>query len=166
MVYKRNLADLDWVAMEHGSKFKNERKVLTPIAESYIPKVGCSAFRLEPGQRAFPLHEHLANDEAILITKGSGILQYADEQIRVTEGDYLHLPAASGCAHHMINDSHAPLEYLCISSLVLPEIVLYPESEKLGAISYIAPSEPGERNRMVSFLKHEPVEYWHGESEK
>jgi uncharacterized cupin superfamily protein len=65
----------------------------------------------------------------------------------------------------MINTGHEPLEYFCISSTALPEIVLYPESKKLGAIAYTA-SKPGEaRSRMASFLKHEPVNYWEGEKE-
>jgi uncharacterized cupin superfamily protein len=165
VVYKRNIDEMDWAEMGHGERFHNERKMLTPMQEDFIPKVGCSLFRLQPGKRSFPLHEHLANDEAIIVTKGTGTLRYGEETYILEEGDYVHLPAASGHAHHMINTGHEPLEYFCISSTALPEIVLYPESKKLGAIAYTA-SKPGEaRSRMASFLKHEPVNYWEGEKE-
>ncbi len=165
-MYKRNVNDINWVEMQHGQLFQNERKMLTPLHEAYIPKVGCSIYRLKPGKRAFPLHEHLANDEAILITRGVGMLQYGEEEIALIEGDYIHLPAASGRAHHMINSGETDLEYLCISSMLSPEIVKYPESNKLGAMSYVAPAEGEARSRMVTFLRHEPVEYWDGEADE
>jgi uncharacterized cupin superfamily protein len=162
MVYKRNVNEMEWAEMGHGERFHNQRKMLTPLDQAYVPKVGVSLFRLHPGKCSFPFHEHMANDEAILVTRGTGTLRYGDERIALREGDYVHLPAASGNAHHVINTSDEDLEYYCFSSIVLPEVVRYPESNKIGTMAFKV-SAKGERERMVSFLRHEPVGYWEGE---
>ena len=165
MVYKRNVNEMEWAEMGHGERFHNQRKMLTPIDQAYVPKLGVSVFRVHPGKCSFPFHEHMANDEAILVTRGSGTLRYGDERIPLREGDYVHLPAASGNAHHVINTSDRDLEYYCFSSIVLPEIVLYPDSNKIGTMAAKASAE-GDREFSVAFLHHEPVDYWEGEEPK
>ena len=163
MVYRRNLNEMDWTEMSHGERFHHERKTLTPFDQPYVPKLGMSLYRLQPGKRSFPVHEHLANDEAIIVTKGNGTLRYGDEEIPLGEGDYVHLPAASGMAHHMINTSDQDLEYFCLSSIVMPEVVLYPDSNKLGAISFAASTDGKDLQRTAAFLRNDPVGYWDGE---
>jgi uncharacterized cupin superfamily protein len=161
MVYKRNLNDMTWTEMSHGERFHHRRKMLTPLDQPYVPKLGISLFRLAPGKRAFPFHEHFANDEAILVTKGSGTLRYGDERIPLGEGDYVHLPAASEKAHQVINTSDADLEYFCLSSVISPEVCRYPDSNKFGAYSFTTDGK--ERKRTGAILRNEPVDYWHGE---
>lgn len=158
MVYKRNLNDLPWNEMGHGEKFFHQRKTLTPLEEPQMPKLGVSLYRLQPGKRAFPFHEHFANDEAILVARGSGTLRYGEEEIPLTQGDYVHLPAGSGKAHQVVNTSGAELEYFCFSSVITPEVVRYPDSNKFAAYSLTA-----DRKRVGAILRNEPVDYWHGE---
>lgn len=163
MVYKRNLNEMDWTEMGNGAHIHHVRKTLTPFDEAYLPKFGVSLYRLAPGKRAFPRHEHLANDEGILVTRGSGTLRYGDEEIELGEGDYVHLPAASGRAHHMINTSDAELEYFCFSSMLVPEAVVYPDSNKLGAYSLTqAPDGKGWQSQRY-IVRNDPVGYFDGE---
>ncbi len=163
MVYKRNLGEMDWTEMGNGAHIHHARKTLTPFDEAYLPKFGVSLYRLAPGKRAFPRHEHLANDEGILVTRGSGTLRYGDEEIALGEGDYVHLPAASGRAHHMINTSDEQLEYFCFSSMVVPEAVVYPDSNKLGAYS-LTPAADGKGWQSQRYIvRNEPVGYFEGE---
>ena len=162
MIYKRKLNEMEWVEMGNGAHIHHARKTLTPFGEDYLPKFGVSLYRLAPGKRAFPAHEHLANDEGILVTRGSGTLRYGDEQIALAEGDYVHLPAASGRAHHMINTSDEELEYFCFSSLVVPEAVLYPDSNKLGAYT-LKPNADGGWQSSRYIVRNEPVGYFDGE---
>lgn len=165
MVYKRNLCAMDWTEMGHGEKFLHHRKTLTPYGESYMPKLGVTLYRLEPGKRAFPFHRHLANDEAILVTKGAGVLRYGAEEHPLQEGDYVHLPAAGDNAHQVINTSNGALEYLCFSSMQQPDVVVYPDSNKVGAFAF-KPGAQDPKNRFVAFLRNQPVDYWDGEGEK
>ena len=161
MIYKRNLNELQWSEMRHGERFLHQRKTLTPFSEPYMPKLGISLYRVQPGKRAFPFHEHLANDEAILVTKGTGTLRYGDEEIPLVEGDYVHLPAGSGTAHQVINTSGADLEYFCLSNIGTPEVVRYPDSNKLAAYSFT--KNGTELKRSGAILCNEPVDYWHDE---
>jgi uncharacterized cupin superfamily protein len=156
VVHKRNLDEIEWAEMSHGSRFRHLRKTMTPFDAPTMPKVGISLYRLEPGKRAFPFHEHLGNDEALLVTTGKGTLRYGDEEVPLREGDYVYLPAASGCAHQVINTSDDALEYYCLSSMLLPEVVRYPDSKKVGAIG----PGTGPVPRRASFLHDNPVDYW------
>lgn len=165
MVYKRNIDELEWTETSHGARFHFRRKSLTPLKEGFVPKLGLSLFRLEPGKRSFPAHEHLGNDEAILVTRGRGTLRYGDEEIPLAPGDYVHLPAASGKAHQMRNTGTDALEYYCLSSFVLPEVVVYPDSNKIAAIGPHVVNEAGESTRVAEWLRREPVRYWDGEQE-
>lgn len=164
MIYKKNLNEMEWTEMGHGERFFHQRKTLTPFDADEMPKFGLSLYRLEPGKRAFPFHEHTANDEGLLITQGSGTLRYGDEEIALAQGDYVHLPAASGNAHQLVNTSDTPLEYFCFSSMFLPEVVYYPDSNKLGAITPGDSEESMIKGRRAAFLHHNPVGYWDGES--
>ncbi len=163
MVYKRNLNEMDWSEMGNGAHIHHARKTLTPLDQAYLPKFGVSLYRLAPGKRAFPRHEHLANDEGILVTRGSGTLRYGDEEIALGEGDYVHLPAASGSAHHMINTSDAELEYFCFSSVVVPEAVLYPDSNKLGAYTLTRAADGKGWTGSRYIVSNDPVGYFDGE---
>jgi uncharacterized cupin superfamily protein len=163
MVYKRNLGEMKWTEMGHGERFFHRRKTLTPMGEPYIPKLGISLYKLETGKRAFPFHTHFANDEAILITKGAGTLRYGAEEMTLKEGDYIHLPASSGIAHQVINTSDADLEYFCLSSMILPEVVTYPDSNKIGAATYAVGEDGKAHSRKFSVKRYETVDYWDGE---
>ena len=163
MVYKRNLAEVDWMEMGHGERFFHQRKTLTPMKESFPPKLGISLYKLQPGKRAFPFHTHFANDEAILVTKGIGTLRYGEEEIALEEGDYVHLPAASGKAHQVINTGESDLEYYCLSSMILPEVVRYPDSNKIASAVYTLGPDGKPSEREFSVLRHETVSYWDGE---
>ena len=163
MVYKKNLGEMDWAETGHGERFFHQRKMLTPFQESFSPKLGITLYKLNPGKRAGPFHGHSANDEAILVTRGSGTLRYGNEEIAMTQGDYVHLPAASGRAHQMVNTSDSDLEYFCLSSMVRPDVVLYPDSNKIAAIFPAARPDGKASAQRFSMMRHETVDYWDGE---
>ena len=66
--------------------------------------IGCGAYRVKPGKRAFPKHAHVANDEALFIVSGTGVLTIADESAEVTEGDFIMLPRGEKFAHVLVNE--------------------------------------------------------------
>lgn len=164
MVYKRNLITIDWTTAEHGDRYAVRRKSLTPNGVDFTPKLGLSLYRLEPGKRAFPAHYHMANDEAILVLDGCGTLRIGDREVPLRQGDYVHLPAGATAAHQVINDSERPLDYLCMSSMIDPEILVYPDSEKIGVVAGAAPGGDALARLMNSYLRNAPVDYWDGEA--
>jgi uncharacterized cupin superfamily protein len=48
---------------------------------------------------------HLANEEAIYVLEGSGTLRIGGEQVRISKGTYVALPARAKSAHQIVNDS-------------------------------------------------------------
>jgi mannose-6-phosphate isomerase-like protein (cupin superfamily) len=97
-------------------------------------------------RRAWPYHYHLANEEAIYVLEGSGTLRIGGEEIRVSQGDYVALPARAQAAHQIVNDSGAVLRYLCFSTMVEPDVMVYPDSGKVGIFAGCARRTKREEN--------------------
>ena len=154
--------DLRWNEQSHGEKFGYRRKALGSAAHS--EKLGCSLYEVPPGRRAWPHHYHLANEEAIYVLKGSGSLRIGGEEIWISEGDYVALPARAEGAHQLVNSSEAVLRYLCFSTMVEPDVMVYPDSGKVGIFGGAAPGGPKEERTFSKFLRGDAeVGYYDGE---
>jgi uncharacterized cupin superfamily protein len=94
-----------------------------------------------PGKRSFPFHYHLAQEEALYVLAGKATLRLGDREIALREGDYVALPAGPAHAHQLINSTAEACRYLSLSTADLPEIVLYPDSKKLGLLGGPASSD-------------------------
>ena len=140
--------DLEWDEQSHGEKFGYRRKQLSRAAGD--EKLGCSLYEVPPGRRAWPYHYHLANEEAIYVLEGSGTLRIDGEQVRISKGTYVALPARAQSAHQIVNDSEAVLRYLCFSTMEAPDVMVYPDSGKVGIFGGAAPGEPRRREPSAS----------------
>jgi uncharacterized cupin superfamily protein len=155
-------SDLEWDEQSRGEKFGYRRKQLGSAAGS--EKLGCSLYEVPPRRRAWPYHYHLANEEAIYVLEGSGMLRIGGEEIWVSEGDYVALPARAEGAHQLINSSEAGLRYLCFSTMVEPDVMVYPDSGKVGIFGGAAPGGPKEKRTLSKFLwSGAEVGYYDGE---
>ncbi len=154
--------DVEWSEHYHGEKFGYRRKSLGSAAGS--ERLGCSLYEVPPGRRAWPYHYHLANEEAIYVLEGSGMLRVGEEEAPVSQGDYVALPAGAEGAHQLINSSEAVLRYLCFSTMVEPDVMVYPDSEKVGIFGGAAPGGPKEKRTFSKFLRGDvEVGYYDGE---
>ncbi|MFC7071410.1 cupin domain-containing protein [Halobaculum lipolyticum] len=155
--------DLDWDDTDRGGSVGWRRKRLAAAAGG--EQVGCSLYELPPGKRAWPYHYHAANEEALYVLAGEGTLRHADGTAPLREGDYVALPAGAEGAHRVINDGEDTLRYLAVSTMRDPEVLVYPDSDKVGAISGAAPGGDGERDVDAYFRRGDAVDYWDGETE-
>ncbi len=156
-----NAADLEWARSSHGERFAAERKSFTAPAGG--EKLGCSLFRVPPGRTAFPSHLHHGNEEALYILAGQGTLRLGAEEHAVGPGDYVALPAG-GPAHQLRNTGAGPLEYLCLSTMIHPDVMEYPDSGKVGAMAGAAPGGDAARRTLRGFYKKgAAVDYYEGE---
>jgi len=114
-----------------------------------------AAYTRPPGCRAWPYHYHLANQEAIYVLEGPGTLRSGGEEIGVSQGDYVALPARAQAAHQLVNDSGAVLRYLCFSTMVEPDVMVYPGSGKVGIFGGAEPGGPKETRTFSKFLRQE-----------
>jgi uncharacterized cupin superfamily protein len=156
-----NEQDLEWGEQSHG-KFGYRRKQLGSAAGG--EKLGCSLYEVPSERRAWPYHYHLANEEAIYVLQGSGTLRLGEQRITLSRGDYVALPAGESGAHQIINTSDEPLRYLCFSTMIEPDAMVYPDSNKIGLFAGAAPGGPKEKRTLSKFLRSDAeVDYYEGE---
>ncbi len=154
---------LPWKEQTFGSRFHFRRKTLGALAGAQ--KLGCSLYEVPPGYRAWPLHYHCANEEAIYVLGGRGTLRLATEDIPVSAGDYIALPPGPQGAHQLINTGTDILQYLCFSTMAEPDVVVYPDSEKVGIFGGAAPGGNRDARTFHKFLSLDAeVDYWQGEN--
>jgi len=156
-----NEKDLAWDSKEHNSKFKYRKKSLSK--NSGGEKLGCSIYEVPPGKSAFPFHYHCSNEEAIYILEGNAELRFGDESCFVSKGDYLTFPV-EGAAHQLTNRGETTLKYMCISTMIEPDIKIYPDSGKVGIINSVKDNGSKPNGKLEMFLKGDvEVEFWEGE---
>src|SRR5581483_1201678 len=71
---------------------------------------------------------------------------------------------AADAAHRLANTSDKPLRYLCFSTMIEPEVTVYPDSNKIGISVGAAPGGPREKRTLAKSLRADAeVDYWDGE---
>ena len=75
------------------------------------------------------------------------------------------LRSSSSGGSSVINSSPEPLRYLCFSTMIEPEIAVYPDSGKYGLFAGAAPGTMPERRSLTKFIRQDAeVDYWDGEA--
>jgi len=124
--------------------------------------IGANITRVPPGKAAFPIHHHHANEEHFFVLSGSGVLRWGAETYEVKKNDYIvNPPGGSDHAHQLINTGSEDLVYLAISTLVLPEVVGYPDSQKTGVRTAI--NNDATARFIVAETAKNQLGYWEGE---
>jgi uncharacterized cupin superfamily protein len=118
--------------------------------------LGGSLYELEPGNRLFPYHLHHANEEWLLVVRGRPTLRSPEGEQELAEGDVLVFPRGAAGAHQVANRTTGPVRVLMLSSLVVPEIVEYPDSGKVG-------TRDAKGERIFLSRPGPSLDYWDGE---
>lgn len=152
--------------------FADEWEDLFPPIEGWRSKVkrlvaaggdlGMSLYELQPKQTQCPYHFHHGDEELILVLHGHPTLRTPDGERELRAGDVVHFPKGPSGAHHVVNRSDESALYVVASSTVSPEVVEYPDSGKIAAMSR-AESQRGERLWTMHRLD-DSVDYMDGES--
>jgi uncharacterized cupin superfamily protein len=154
-VRRENLfgAELDGSQEREGFRWRNAR--LGPrIGAS---RIGCSIYELEAGQKSFPYHFHWGNDEWLLVVRGAPTVRTPGGERQLREGDLLAFPAGPDGAHAVENRTDEPARVAIFSTLVLPSVVMYPDSDKIRARW-----TQGD-DAILDFRRADAVDYWVGE---
>lgn len=126
--------------------------------------IGVNYIVVEPGKRAFPFHNHLANEELFVVLEGSGTYRFGEGEFPVRAGDVCAAPKGGPAkARQMVNTGAGPLKYLAISTRIDPDVVEYPDSGKY-AVSAIAPGTGWmDPHLRVVGRREDSLGYWEGE---
>jgi uncharacterized cupin superfamily protein len=169
----RPVINLDEVVIEDRPPFFHPRGPATerfgsrsgPIgARIGAQKLGYNITVVPPGRRAFPLHNHHANEEMFFILQGSGELRVGEERWSIRQGDFIaNPPGGPERAHQIINTGSDELRYLAVSTMIMPEAVEYPDSGKVAVMS--RQTAPDGSLRVVRHVSRpdQAVDYWDGE---
>lgn len=157
-----NLENVALMKRSHGDKYECQ---IAPVGgELDSKKLGFNVTVIPPGKCAFPYHAHRGNEEMFFILEGEGSVRIDGTVHKVRKGDFISLPPGRDSAHQIVNDSKAPLRYLAVSTMDLPEIVEYPDSGKVGAIAGSHRSRQPTPDSVHHFTRlKDAVDYWDGE---
>ena len=118
--------------------------------------IGGGLYELEPGDRLWPYHTHHANEEWLLVVGGQPTLRTPEGEHALREGDVVAFPRGNEGLHQVSNRTAAPVRVLMLSTLIMPELVQYPDSGKFGAMS-------GRGQRVLLSRPGPMLDYWDGE---
>ena len=115
--------------------------------------IGGSMYELEPGDRLWPYHTHHANEEWMIVLRGTPTLRTPEGEQELARGRRRLLPRGKDGLHQIRNGTDAPIRVLMLSTLIAPDIVEYLDSGKVGARSVagerILLSRPGPDARLL-----------------
>ena len=119
-------------------------------------KIGGAVYELAEGERICPYHYHHGVEEWLVVLAGTPILRTPDDEQQLRRGDVACFPGSPEGAHTV----HGPGRVLMLSDEVWPAVVVYPDSDKVGA----RPGPPGTHQvDRGNFRRSDAVDYWDGE---
>ena len=122
-------------------------------------RLGVSLWEIPPGEAAYPYHLHLAEEELVVVLAGSPWLRTPDGWRRLAEGEVVGFPRGEAGAHQIVNRDDAVVRLLAISTNGEPDIVVQPDSGKVGP----AERRPDGSGLWAWFRMDDRADYWDGE---
>jgi uncharacterized cupin superfamily protein len=121
--------------------------------------IGASLWELPPGEAAYPYHFHYADEELVIVLSGRPSLRTPDGTRDLEPGEALRFPVGEEGAHQILNRSGESATFLAISSHGRPDVVVYPDSDKIG-VGERLPQGGGLR---AFFRRSDAIDYFDGE---
>lgn len=129
-------------------------------AQAGAKRLGASVWELPPGQAAYPYHFHLVEEELLIVLAGTPSLRTPDGWRKLETGEVVSFARGESGAHQLTNDGGQPARVLAVSTSASPDIVVYPDSGKVGVSERL----PGRRGLHELYRRCDSVDYWEGES--
>lgn len=121
--------------------------------------IGASLWEVPPGEAAYPYHFHYSDEELVIVLSGRPSLRTPEGIRELQEGEALRFSLGEEGAHQILNRTREPVRFLAISSHGRPDVVVYPDSDKIG-VGERLPRGGGLR---AFFRRGDAVDYFEGE---
>jgi uncharacterized cupin superfamily protein len=95
-------------------------------------QTGASAYELPPGSAICPYHYEHAEEEWVLVLQGTPSVRTPEGTEALRPMDVVFFPRGPAGAHQIRNDSAEPARVLMWSTVVIPAVSVYPDSDKIG----------------------------------
>lgn len=122
-------------------------------------RLGLSLWVLPPGEAAYPYHHHLGEEELLIVLKGTPSLRTSGGWQELPEGEVVAFPRGEQGGHQVVNRTEEPVRFLAVSTSGDPDIVIYPDSGKIGAFERL----PQGGGLYALFPASDSVDYFEGE---
>jgi uncharacterized cupin superfamily protein len=123
-------------------------------------RLGLSLWELPPGEAAYPYHFHHGEEELLVVLSGRPSLRTPQGWRELAEGEVVACLRGEEGAHQLLNETGETVRFLAFSTAGEPDVVMYPDSGKLGAFQR-APDGGGVR---AMFRVSDAVDYYEGET--
>ena len=146
----------DFDADQDREGFTYRRAKLGQQAKS--EKLGASLYDIPPGQATFPYHAHSANEEMLIVLSGQPHLRTPDGWRELAEGEIVAFRVGEEGAHQLQNRGAQHARVLVVSTMIAPEVNLYPDTGKLVA----ATRAPGASDEgfQEAYRREQATDYW------
>jgi uncharacterized cupin superfamily protein len=125
--------------------------------------LGATVYELPPGETLCPYHWHEANEEMAIALSGTPSVRTPDGWRDIEPGEVVAFGRGREGAHQVTNRSDGTVRVLMLSEMNSPEVVFYPDSDKLSAMTK-PPGRPRREPEVVErFRRRDAVDYWEGE---
>jgi uncharacterized cupin superfamily protein len=111
------------------------------------------------GSGRLPVSLPPAEEEIVIVLSGTPALRTPDGCRVLDEGEVVDFPRGEHGAHQLVNRGQETVRFLAVSTHADPDVVLYPDSKKVGASERL-PRGGGLRR---FFRLEDQVDYWDGE---
>jgi uncharacterized cupin superfamily protein len=122
-------------------------------------RLGLSLWDLPPGQAAYPYHFHLTEEELLIVLEGHPSLRTPAGWRELEPGQVLAFAVGEVGGHQLVNRTEAAVRFLALSTGGEPDIVVYPDSGKVGAFE----RRPDGGGMRLMFREADAVDYHEGE---
>jgi uncharacterized cupin superfamily protein len=126
--------------------------------------LSAAVWELEPGATQAPYHFHHGGEELLIVLKGTPTLRSPEGERELSEGEVVHFPRGPEGGHQLLNRSAETARYVIVASQGSPEIIEYPDSGKIAAMSRTETAGGGPLFSIHRLA--DEVDYFEGEAPK
>ena len=123
-------------------------------------RLGVSLWEVPPGEAAYPYHAHLTEEELVIVLEGTPSLRTTSGWRELEQGEVVSFLRGEEGAHQIVNRSDATIRFLAFSTNGDPDVVIQPDSGKVGAFE----RRPDGGGLRVWFRREDEAGYYDGES--
>ena len=118
--------------------------------------VGATVYELPEGQSICPYHYEYGREEWAIVLAGHPVLRHPGGEDELEPGDVVCFPEGPDGAHKLTNPAAEPVRVMLLSDKRGPAVVVYPDSDKIGAY-------PGAEGDTIMVRRSSGVDYFDGE---
>ena len=158
MAERPNIFDPDWEREVSQGPFALKGSSVGRAAGA--TKIGATVYEIPPGKKNLPFHSHHAVEEMVIVLSGRLSLRTNDGERELEVGEVVACPTGAAGAHQLSNVGTEPARAMIASSKADADFLIYPDSNKLQAMS----GEWGTESAFSMLVSTEPeLSYFDGE---